>query len=91
MDASNALFAERFWKSQNGLTLFARDYAGASGPARPPVICLHGLTRNSRDFEVVAPAIAARTGRRVLALDVRGRGRSERDPNPANYNPMVYV
>lgn len=84
-------FAERFWKGPDGLTLFARDYWGASGPARPPVICIHGLTRNSRDFEEVALRLAERTGRRVLALDVRGRGRSERDPNPANYNPMVYA
>jgi pimeloyl-ACP methyl ester carboxylesterase len=82
--------AERFWTSADGLTLFARDYAGASGPAKLPVICIHGLTRNSRDFEAVAPWIAAQ-GRRVLAVDVRGRGRSERDPNPMNYQPPVYA
>jgi pimeloyl-ACP methyl ester carboxylesterase len=82
--------AERTWVSSDGLTLWARDYGGASGPARLPVICIHGLTRNSRDFEDVAPAIAA-TGRRVLALDVRGRGHSAYDPNPTNYNPAVYA
>lgn len=82
--------AMRSWTSADGLTLFARDYAPADGPARTPVICLHGLTRNSRDFEVVAPRIAA-AGRRVLALDVRGRGRSAWDPNPLNYNPAVYA
>ena len=71
--------AERTWTSADGLTLFARDYAGSDGPAKLPVICIHGLTRNSRDFEEVAPWIAAR-GRRVLAVDVRGRGRSDRDP-----------
>ena len=49
-----------------------------------------GRTRNSRDFEDVAPVIAA-AGRRVLALDVRGRGRSAYDPNPTNYNPAVYA
>jgi pimeloyl-ACP methyl ester carboxylesterase len=54
------------------------------------VICLHGLTRNSSDFDEFAPSIAAQ-GRRVLALDVRGRGHSQRDPNPANYNPVVYA
>jgi pimeloyl-ACP methyl ester carboxylesterase len=83
-------FAERFWTSSDGLRLFARDYAGADGDARLPVICLHGLTRNSKDFEEVAPAIAAQ-GRRVLALDVRGRGRSDRDPNPANYHVGTYA
>jgi pimeloyl-ACP methyl ester carboxylesterase len=59
-------------------------------PARLPVICIHGLTRNSADFDEFAPAIAA-LGRRVLALDVRGRGHSERDPDPSNYTPRVYA
>jgi pimeloyl-ACP methyl ester carboxylesterase len=81
---------ERFWTSGDGLTLFARDYAGAAGPAKLPVLCIHGLTRNSRDFEDVAPWIAAQ-GRRVLAVDVRGRGRSARDPHPLNYQPPVYA
>jgi pimeloyl-ACP methyl ester carboxylesterase len=83
-------FADRFWTSVDGLNLYARDYPGAAGPARLPVICIHGLTRNSRDFEEVAPWIAAR-GRRVLALDVRGRGRSDRDPNPMSYQIPVYA
>ncbi|MDO8802638.1 alpha/beta fold hydrolase [Phenylobacterium sp.] len=82
--------AMRTWTTADGLTLSARDYAAADGPARTPVVCLHGLTRNSRDFEVVAPRIAA-CGRRVLALDVRGRGRSAWDPSPLNYNPAVYA
>ena len=83
-------FSDRFWTSADGLTLYARDYAGAAGPAKLPVICIHGLTRNSKDFEEVAPWIAAQ-GRRVLAVDVRGRGRSDRDPNPVNYQPPVYA
>jgi pimeloyl-ACP methyl ester carboxylesterase len=76
--------------SDDGLTLHARDYAGAGGPARLPVICIHGLTRNASDFDELAPRIAA-TDRRVLALDVRGRGESQRDPNPDNYAPGVYA
>lgn len=80
----------RWWTSRDGLRLHARDYAGAEGPARLPVICIHGLTRNSRDFENVAPYIAA-TGRRVLALDVRGRGLSDRDPRPMRYVPPTYA
>ena len=83
-------FAERYWTSFDGLRLFARDYCGAEGEARLPVICLHGLTRNSADFEEVAPRIAER-GRRVLVPDVRGRGRSQSDPNPAHYHPKVYA
>ena len=85
-------WADRFWTAPGpeGLRLHARDYAGAPGPARVPVVCLHGLTRNARDFEDLAPYIAAR-GRRVLALDVRGRGRSARDPQPMRYVPATYA
>lgn len=90
MVASNTGFAERRWTSPDGLTLFARDYAPAAGPAKLPVIAIHGLTRNSADFEGIAPLLA-QSGRRVLALDVRGRGRSDRAPDPMTYVPDVYA
>lgn len=83
-------FAERRWTSRDDLSLFARDYAGAGGKARLPIICLHGLTRNSKDFADVAPWLAA-TGRRVLIPDVRGRGLSDRDPDPSHYAPKIYA
>lgn len=83
-------FSERRWTSADGLSLFARDYAAGAGEERLPVICLHGLTRNSKDFEAIAPRIAA-WGRRVIVPDVRGRGLSDRDPRPANYQPKVYA
>ena len=82
-------YVEATWKGEGDLALYARDYAGSGGPARCPVICIHGLTRNSADFEDVAPWIAGQ-GRRVIAVDIRGRGRSARDPDPARYNPKVY-
>ena len=85
-----AVWVERTWRTDDGLQLCARDYPGAGGAARLPVICLHGLTRNARDFEAVAPAIAA-GGRRVLACDVRGRGRSNRDPQPERYAVPTYA
>ncbi|WP_333610331.1 alpha/beta fold hydrolase [Brevundimonas bullata] len=85
-----AAYAERRWTSPDGLSLFARDYAPADGPARLPVIAIHGLTRNSADFEVIA-ALIAQSGRRVLAVDVRGRGRSDRAPDPMTYTPDVYA
>ena len=83
-------FADRFWSAPDGLRLHARDYAGAAGPARAPVVCLHGLTRNARDFEDLAPRLAAQ-GRRVLAVDVRGRGASAWDPDPMRYVPATYA
>ena len=83
-----AAYTERRWTSADGLTLFARDYAGSSGEARLPIICLHGLTRTSKDFEEAAPLLA-RSGRRVIVPDIRGRGRSDRDPNPRKYQPRT--
>lgn len=78
------------YTSTDGLQLYARDYAAASGQAHLPVICIHGLTRNSSDFDEFAPQVAS-LGRRVIAVDVRGRGHSQRDPNHENYNPTVYA
>lgn len=83
-------YVGRFWTSPDGLRLYARDYAPAEGPARLPVISIHGLTRNSADFGVIAGLIA-HSGRRVLAVDVRGRGRSDRAPDPMTYTPDVYA
>src|SRR5947199_115052 len=56
-----------------------------------PVVCLPGLSRTSADFDALATALAgdAARPRRVLALDYRGRGLSERDRDSANYNVMV--
>jgi pimeloyl-ACP methyl ester carboxylesterase len=83
-------FVDRWWKSPDGLDLYARDYAGAAGTARLPVVCLHGLTRNSKDFDEVA-AYVATAGRRIIVPDVRGRGRSAHDPQPMNYVPRTYA
>jgi pimeloyl-ACP methyl ester carboxylesterase len=88
--AEQPLYSERRWTSSDGLSLFARDYPGADGPAKLPVIAIHGLTRNSADFDTIAPLIA-RGGRRVLALDMRGRGRSDRATDPMTYQPPVYA
>jgi pimeloyl-ACP methyl ester carboxylesterase len=83
-------YAERFVTSADGLRLFARDYPAEDSPRRAPVICIHGLTRNSADFENVAPYLAA-LGRRIVVVDVRGRGRSDRDPQPGRYQVPTYV
>jgi len=69
------------------LTLYARDY-GVPFDDAPTVLCLHGLTRNSADFEWIAAHLSRRY--RVIAADQRGRGLSDWDPEPANYTPAVY-
>ena len=83
-------YAERRWTSHDGLSLYARDYGGGDGPAKLPVITIHGLTRNSADFDHIAGLIA-RSGRRVLAVDVRGRGQSDRATDPMTYQPPFYA
>lgn len=83
-------FEERIVPTVDGLTLYVRDYAALAPATGLPVVCLHGLTRNSRDFEAIAPRIAA-CGRRVIVPDMRGRGRSANDPDPAHYVPAVYA
>ena len=83
-------YQERRWQSRDDLILYARDYPAAEGPVRLPVVCLHGLTRNSKDFEEVAPWLAAQ-GRRVIVPDTRGRGLSGRDPEPGQYVPKTYA
>ncbi len=82
-------YAERRWTAGDGVTLYLRDYPAAEGPSRLPVVCLHGLTRNSSDFEEIALVIAV-AGRRVIVPDIRGRGRSDRDPDAMNYVPRTY-
>lgn len=77
----------RFFKSQDGLNLYYRDF-GATNPGTP-VLCLPGLTRNSRDFEDLANRLSDR--RRVITTDLRGRGFSDHDPNWENYHPLTYV
>jgi pimeloyl-ACP methyl ester carboxylesterase len=81
-------FTDRHWQSADGLTLHFREY-GAAGD-RPPVICLHGLTRNARDFDMLAPHIAAQ-GWRVLVPSMRGRGDSDYSEDSASYALPTYV
>jgi pimeloyl-ACP methyl ester carboxylesterase len=59
-------------------------------PEGAPVVCVHGLTRNGRDFDALARALAER-GRRVLCPDLPGRGASDRLPDPMLYTPPSYV
>jgi pimeloyl-ACP methyl ester carboxylesterase len=78
-----------FISVQDGLRLHVREY-GARTAAAVPVVCLPGLTRTTADFDALAPALACGgPERRILAIDSRGRGRSEYDRNPQNYNLTV--
>ncbi|HVL79916.1 MAG TPA: alpha/beta hydrolase [Sphingomicrobium sp.] len=80
-------WTDRYWTSRDGLRLHYRDYAGPA--ERLPILMLHGLTRNARDFEAVAERIAGEW--RVIAIDFRGRGLSDPDPRSERYTPTTYA
>lgn len=75
-----------FVTAPDGLRLHVREYGERIAPGLP-VVCLPGLARTADDFDRLGLALAAdaERPRRVLALDYRGRGLSDYDPNPANY------
>ncbi|MBL4572431.1 MAG: alpha/beta fold hydrolase, partial [Gammaproteobacteria bacterium] len=80
-------YKDLFFKSHDDLTLYARDYSAQA--CAPTLIFIPGLTRNSADFEELCETLAGDF--RLLAVDLRGRGRSAIDPNPENYHPAIYA
>jgi pimeloyl-ACP methyl ester carboxylesterase len=89
MTSGNGGPASVFVTAPDGLKLHVRRH-GRRGTSALPVVCLPGLARTTADFDELAAALAGRDqGRQVIAVDYRGRGRSEYDPNPDNYNLAV--
>ncbi len=84
-----ATYEDRFWTSSDGLNLHYRNYPGPEAAEKLPVLCLHGLTRNARDFAGLAEALAP--SRRVIVPDMRGRGGSDYAPVSDSYSPVTYV
>ena len=58
-------------------------------PAAPAVVCVHGLTRNARDFDALAEALEDRF--HVICPDLPGRGKSDWLPEAMAYQPPSYV
>ncbi len=83
-------YISRFITAQDGLKLHVRSY-GPRASESLPVVCLPGLARTSADFHELALALAndTKTPRRVVAMDYRGRGRSDYDRDAANYSLAV--
>jgi len=79
-------FEDIFYRSDDGLSLYARDYGSNSNS--PVVLCMHGLTRNSSDFHSLA--LTLKDDFRVISVDQRGRGRSDYDSDSTNYRPDIY-
>ena len=77
------------YQSGDGLDLYARIRGDDAQPVT--ALCMHGLTRNHRDFDPMIDALqAAGAPCRFVSPDVRGRGRSQWDPDPSRYTPAVY-
>lgn len=81
-------YKEFYYDVADGLTLFARDYPGPENH-NGCVLMMHGLTRNSRDFEVLAEKLSST--HRVLVAEQRGRGKSDWDSQPERYAIPTYV
>ena len=83
-------YREIYFTTHDGLRLCGRHYPavfGSNGAERTPLLCLAGLSRNGRDFHVLAEALSQRFdgARDVFTLDYRGRGQSDSDKNWRNY------
>jgi pimeloyl-ACP methyl ester carboxylesterase len=90
---TESAWQELWLQRPDGLRLYARHYRCRSVDSAAvqclPVVCIPGLTRNCRDFEALALHLSAT--RDVLTPDLRGRGRSDHDPDWRNYRLDVYV
>lgn len=86
----NEAWRDIYFTSRDGLRLYGRHYP-APASSRRPVLCLPGLTGNSRDFHLIAMHLSRESERPrdVYTVDYRGRGRSAHDPDWRNYAIQV--
>jgi len=84
MTATPVFTPHRYRSACGRLDLYARLYPGKG----ETLLLMHGLTRNSADFEPLVPYLAGRY--RLVVPDQRGRGLSDWDSDPANYRPDLY-
>jgi pimeloyl-ACP methyl ester carboxylesterase len=84
------LWQDIYYSSFDDLRLYVRHYPAPDTKLRT-VICLPGLTRNSKDFHVLAAYLAKhpQRPRHVYCFDYRGRGRSQYDRHWRNYTPLI--
>jgi pimeloyl-ACP methyl ester carboxylesterase len=77
-----------YLSSSDGIRLYARVY-GDPASTKLPIVCLPGLTRTD-DFDAMAKQLIARDpARKILALDYRGRGRSQFADDAAHYSVAI--
>ncbi|GAB3094011.1 alpha/beta hydrolase [Aestuariicella hydrocarbonica] len=86
-----AVYSDVYYPVSDGLRLYARDYPLAEGVPEPgfTLLCLHGLSRNSADFEPLCEGLG--DGYRIVVPDQRGRGLSDWDSDSNRYHLLTYV
>lgn len=72
-----------------GTSFYKMAYVEYGKPSAPTVVCVHGLTRNSHDFDSLAEALSDRF--HVICPDLPGRGDSDWLPDGLAYQPPTYV
>jgi pimeloyl-ACP methyl ester carboxylesterase len=89
-EPAGELWQDLTYASFDDLRLYVRHYKAPAAKYRS-VICLPGLTRNSRDFHTLATYLSryAEKTRDVFCFDYRGRGRSQYDRHWRNYVPYI--
>lgn len=85
------MFITRNIVIQDGLKISYRVYGTGEKHDTRPLICLAGLTRNSRDFHPFCEALQGHSARSrlIITIDSRGRGQSDRDPDATRYTLPV--
>lgn len=81
---------DEYFSSLNSRGFHRLHYTDRGDPANPrAVICVHGLTRNCRDFDALAEAL--QNDLRVISVSIAGRGKSDWLPNPDDYSYPQYM
>ena len=76
--------------SKNGEATHRMAYWSWGDPSNPrTLVCVHGLSRQGRDFDVLAQALSAQY--HVVCPDVVGRGESDWLADPRGYQIFTYA
>jgi pimeloyl-ACP methyl ester carboxylesterase len=77
-----------YFSLPNGQSL---HYTAWGNPNAQPVVCVHGLTRNARDFDFLAQYLSKHDDFYVICIDVLGRGQSSWASDPSQYALLNYA
>ncbi len=88
MRKAHIQISDRYAERLGGFRRLAyTEWGEADNPS--VAVCVHGMTRNGRDFDALAEALSA--SHRVLSIDLAGRGQSDWLREMAGYSPATYL